>query len=107
MRALSELLRVGAGLDTTRVIDHIIDDHDQANEVDRVRAGDLLQRADNRAVERLAGASQPWYQALRARLAAVGVLDAQLAELHHLASKLRAGGPARSTSSGCQAWAIR
>lgn len=68
-----------------------LDDAD-ATDIDRLRAGSSLQEAGNRAgLEALAAASDSWYAALRQRLAAVGVLDAQLAELAELAEQLRAG----------------
>jgi hypothetical protein len=63
-----------------------------ADELDRSRAGESLLRARNRAgLEALAAASERWYTALRRQLAAVGVVEAQLAELADLADSLRAG----------------
>ena len=92
VRALTELLRVGVGLDTTRVIDRIVASHDLADDLDRVLAGDALAEAGNRAgLETLAESSDAWYRVLRRRLAAAGVLDAQLVELADLAAQLRAG----------------
>jgi hypothetical protein len=93
VRVLSELLYVGAELDTARVVERLVEaDDSSADELDRLRAGESLLTVRNRAgLEALAGASEGWYAALRRRLAAVGVVEAQLAELADLAGSLRAG----------------
>jgi hypothetical protein len=93
LRVLSELLYVGVELDTAPVVERLVQaDDSTADELDRSRAGESLLRAQNRAgLEALAGASERWYAALRRPLAAVGVVEAQLAELADLAASLRAG----------------
>jgi len=93
IHVLSELLYIGGEMNTSRVVGHLAElDDAEAEEIDRTRAGEALLKARNRAgLEALAAASEQWHVVLRAKLAAVGVIDAQLVELADLSSRLRAG----------------